>query len=91
MNVASKSVGAGASSPATTPEPASAANDCQAVVKRLYPSLSEGERSLAVANLLRYFEVACEIGNEELSSEQGLTPPAPLPTIKERSNGNLKP
>jgi len=52
-------------------------------IRELYPTLSERELKEAEANLLRYFEIALDI-HEEQSSPGVDTSPA-LSTMKERS------
>ena len=52
-------------------------------IRKLYPALSEREFKEAEANLLRYFEIALDI-HEEQSSHGVDTAPA-SPTMKERS------
>lgn len=70
--------------------PSDAAARLEAMVEKLYPSLNETERSVAVTNLLRYFEIALTV-TEELEDERlQLTPDASLPTMEERSKSNMK-
>jgi hypothetical protein len=69
----------------------SAADECSdAVADRLYPALSEGERRMATANLRRYFEIALAVAEEQARVEAELTQPESIPTMKERSNADLK-
>jgi hypothetical protein len=52
----------------------------------LYPALSRDERRQAMANLRRYFEIACAMAEEQAREKAGLTQPKSVPTMKERSN-----
>jgi len=54
-----------------------------------YPQLSEEERREAMTNLRRYFEIALAIA-DETGQGRGLTHPDLVPTMKERSNVDLK-
>lgn len=56
----------------------------------LYPALSENERSQALANLRRYFEIALAIAKAAANREDGLTDPDSVPTMKERSSDHWK-
>jgi hypothetical protein len=55
----------------------------------LYPQLSEKDRREALANLRRYFEIVVAIA-DETAQARGLTHPASITTMKERSNVDLK-
>lgn len=57
----------------------------RAVVQTAYPSLTEAERSVAEANLLRYLEIAIRIA-ERLP----LTAPESLLSMNERSKSNFQ-
>lgn len=57
---------------------------------KLYPELIGGVRQLAMANLLRYFEIAVAIAEEQARARLGLTVAESTPTIKERSNVDLR-
>jgi hypothetical protein len=52
-------------------------------IRELYPTLSERELKEAEANLLRYFEIALDIHEEQSSPDVDTSPP--LSTMKERS------
>ena len=52
-------------------------------IRELYPTLSERELKEAEANLLRYFEIALDIYEEQSSSDVDTSPA--LSTMKERS------
>jgi hypothetical protein len=43
-----------------------------------------------MANLRRYFEIALAFAEEQSRAETGLTEPDSVPTMKERSNVDLK-
>ena len=60
------------------------------VVAKLYPTLTERERAVAALNLLRYFEIVLAIAEEGQRSATCLTHRESVPSMKERSNGNLK-
>ncbi len=66
------------------------ADQLRDIIEKAYPSLNKEERGVALANLRRYFEVALALAEELQCAAARLTPPAPVHTIKERSNGNLK-
>jgi hypothetical protein len=61
-----------------------------AVADKLYPELSNDDRRDAMTNLRRYFEIALAIAEVQARAEAGLTEPTSVPTMKERSNVNLK-
>jgi hypothetical protein len=61
-----------------------------AVANELYPELSENQQRDAMANLRRYFEIALAIAEEQARREPSLTQPESVPTMKERSNVDLK-
>jgi len=53
-------------------------------IRELYPTLSERELKEAEANLLRYFEIALDICEEQSSHDVDTSPS--FTTMKERSN-----
>jgi len=61
-----------------------------AIAASLYADLPERERSQALTNLRRYFEIAAAIAEERVRSKADLTHPASVPTMEERSNVDLK-
>ena len=61
-----------------------------AMASGVYPELSEADRREAVANLRHYFEIAVAIADEAVQQRRGLTSPESVPTMKERSNVDLK-
>jgi hypothetical protein len=60
------------------------------VVTPLYPELKAQERHLAETNLIRYLEIALTIAGGLQHPADHLTHHESVPTMKERSNGNLK-
>jgi len=60
-------------------------------IRKLYPTLSEGELKEAEANLRRYFEIAREIQRDQelLVPPRAVDNPASSFKIKERSNIRL--
>jgi hypothetical protein len=63
-----------------------------AILRELYPLLSERELREAEENLRRYFEIALKICGEQESHSPGadVDSPRTSPTIEERSNVSLK-
>jgi hypothetical protein len=57
-------------------------------VRQLYPTLSEKELVEAETNLLRYFELALDVYEDQTSHPVDTF--SPLPTMKERSKETLK-
>jgi len=56
----------------------------KSVIRNLYPALNEQQCQKAEINLRRYFEIALAIAEETLTSAPS------IPTMKERSNVDLK-
>jgi len=74
-----------------TPAPPPEAKDrLKEIAAALYPELTGEERAIAEANLWRYFEIALLVGEEAERPRGHLTASAPLPSMKERSNADLK-
>src|SRR5579864_2408429 len=57
-------------------------------IRQLYPGLSDEQLREAEANLLRYFEIALDIYEEQVA--HGVDTSPSLPTMKERSKESLK-
>jgi hypothetical protein len=57
-------------------------------IRQLYPTLSEKELVEAETNLLRYFEIALDVYEDQTSHPVDTS--SPLPTMKERSKETLK-
>lgn len=66
------------------------AQRANAFAAELFPGLSQQEQTEAVTNLRRYFEIALAIAEENAQIDFGLTQSESVPTVKERSQGNLK-
>jgi hypothetical protein len=60
------------------------------IVAELYPGLNVRDRGEAASNLRRYFEIAFAVAEDALPSRDPLTSAESVPTMKERSNVDLK-
>ena len=60
------------------------------LIQEIFPNLDTNDRAIAEANLRAYFEVAFDIVARKQKSPTSLTREELLPTMKERSNVQLK-